>query len=101
METHKFNSLFVALNTLTREGYTEDFKAEKENIIALYSKHEYQPQDLLIVESFRFEEITNPEKDMELFAIKAKDGVKGTLVMLYGGKRFQNVDLIRQIELVH
>jgi len=98
METHQFNSLFVTMNTLTREGYTEDFKAGEVKIKALYSKHEYQPKDLLIIESYHFDKITNPENDMQLFAIKANDGIKGSLVMSYGAKHLQNMDLIKQIK---
>ena len=100
MDTRSFDTLVTAINALTKEGFSEDFKAEENCIKALYSKKEYQPENLKIVEIFRFDGDTNPEDDMELFAIVADDGLKGTLVMSYSAEHFQNVDLIRQIKEV-
>ena len=98
MDTRNFDTLSEAVNALTKEGFTDDFKAEENCIQALYSKKEYQPEDLKIVYFFRFEGITNPEDETELFAIVANDGIKGTLVMSYSAEHFQNIDLIRQIK---
>ena len=98
MDSHNFDSLSLAINALTEHGYSEDFKAEDKFIRALYSKKEYSPENLTIVSSFRFEGITNPEDETELFAIEADDGTKGTLVMSYSAEHYQNVDLIRQIK---
>jgi len=92
--------LSLAINALTAEGFTEDFKAEENCIKALYSKMEYQPEELTIVNTFRFEGMTNPEDETELFAIVANDNLKGTLVMSYSANHFQNVELIKQIKEV-
>lgn len=100
MDTRHFDTLSIAVDMLTKEGYTEDFKAEENYIIALYSKREYSPEDLKIVNIFRFEGMTNPEDEVELFAIVANDGTRGTLVMSYSAEHFQNVELIKQIEEV-
>lgn len=98
MDTGNFDTLSTAINTLTDDGFTEDFKAEEDCIIALYSKKEYQPEELEIVKTFRFEGMSNPEDQTELFAIIANDGLKGTLVMSYSAVHFQNVELIKQIK---
>jgi hypothetical protein len=98
MDTRNFDTLSIAVDALTKEGFTEDFKAEENCILALYSKKEYQPKDLKIVHTFRFEGMTNPEDEMELFAIVAHDGLRGTLVMSYSAQHFQNVELIKQIK---
>ncbi len=100
MDTGNFDTLSIAIDALTKEGFTEDFKAEEDCIKALYSKKEYQPEDLIIVNTFRFEGMTNPEDQTELFAIVATDGLKGTLVMSYSAVHFQNVELIKQIKEV-
>ncbi|NQY30936.1 MAG: phosphoribosylpyrophosphate synthetase [Flavobacteriaceae bacterium] len=100
MDTRSFDSLSIAINALTAEGFTEDFKAEENSIKALYSKKEYQPEELTIVSTFRFEGMTNPEDETELFAIVANDNLKGTLVMSYSANHFQNVELIKQIKEV-
>ena len=98
MRTTDFNTLSQAVDALTKEGYKDDFKAEEKCIKALYSKKEFQPNELTITESFRFEGMTNPEDEVELFAIVANDGTKGTLVMYYSAEHNQNIELIKQIK---
>ena len=93
-----YNTLSIAVDALTKEGFIEDFKAEENCIKALYSKKEYQPENLTIVKSFRFEGMTNPDDESELFAIVANDGIKGTLVMSYSAEHSQNVELIKLIK---
>lgn len=93
-----YDTLSTAVDTLTKEGFIEDFKAEKNYIKALYSKKEYHPEDLAIVKSFRFDGMTNPDDESELFAIVAIDDTKGTLVMSYNAEHSQNVELIKLIK---
>lgn len=90
-----FDTLSIAVNSLTKNGYTEDFKAEEKYIRALYSKKEYLPEELKITKSFRFEGMESPGDETQLFAIVANDGTKGTLVMSYSAKHNQNVELIK------
>ena len=98
METAHFDTLSLAIDGLTKEGYTDGFKAEADSIVALYAKRKYQPEDLKITHTFRFEGMTNPADATEVFAIVANDGLKGTLVMSYSAVHFQNVELIKRIE---
>ncbi len=93
-----FDTLSEAVNYLTKEGYTEDFKAEEQYIKALYSKKEYLPKELIITKTYRFDGMDSPEDETELFAIIANDGTKGTLVMSYSAQHNQNVELIKQIK---
>jgi len=51
----------------------------------------------LIIDSYRFEGMTDPADESTVFAIEAKDGTKGTLVISYGASTAQNEELIRQI----
>jgi len=98
MKTNNFDTLSQAVNSLTENGFTEDFKAEEKYIKALYSKNKYLPKELLITETYRFDGMGSPEDETELFAIIANDGTKGTLVMSYGAQHNQNVELIKQIK---
>ncbi len=98
MKTTNFDTLSQAINSLTKEGFTEDFKAEEKTILALYSKKEYLPLELKIIKTYRFDGMDNPEDDTQLFAIIATDGTKGTLVMSYSAQHNQNVELIKQIK---
>ncbi|NOQ75278.1 MAG: phosphoribosylpyrophosphate synthetase [Crocinitomix sp.] len=98
MKPTNFDSLSQAVDALTKEGYKDDFKAEEKCIKALYSKKEFRPEELTITASYRFEGMTNPEDETELFAIVANDGTKGTLVMSYSAEHNQNVELIKEIK---
>ncbi|KAB5489976.1 MULTISPECIES: phosphoribosylpyrophosphate synthetase [Flagellimonas] len=97
MDKHNFDTLSEAINTLTQEGYEEDFEAGDNCIKALYSKKEYQPDALKIVNSYRFEGMTNPEDQATVFTIEATDGTKGTMVMSYSAEHNQNEELIKKI----
>lgn len=94
----KLDTVSETMNALTKEGFTDDFQANEKSIQAVYSKKEYQPEDLKIVLTFRFEGKTDPADAVVLFAIVANDGVKGTLSMSYSSESNQNEQLIKQIK---
>lgn len=100
MIRNKMTTLSEAMETLRKEGFSDDFKAGEHNIKALYADRNYQPEDLKIIESYRFEGITNPSDESELLAIRANDGTKGTLVMTYGREQSQNSELIKRIDKI-
>jgi len=97
MQNQDFNTLSKAINTLTQDGYEESFRAIDDRIVASISSKKYLPEELKIVETYRFDGMTNPQDDSVLFAIEASDGNKGTLVMSYSSKHDQNVELIKKI----
>ena len=97
-EAHNFDTLVEATNALHKEGYTENFEAKDDCIIVQSTKKGYQPNEIKIVDTFRFDGMTNPSDDMELFALEAHDGTKGTLVMSYSSEHSQNVELIKAMQ---
>jgi hypothetical protein len=97
MTNANFDTLSGAVNALTKQGYNEGFKAELNKIVGVYQGKEYLPKDLKIVSSYRFEGETNPQDETIVFAIEAKDGTRGTLVMSYSSEHNQNVALIKKI----
>ena len=98
MESENFDTLSSAVNTLTDQGYNESFEAVDHCIKAIYSNREYQPSELKIVNTHRFEGMSSAGDATAVFAIEAKDGTKGTLVMSYGAEHSQNTDLIKKIK---
>lgn len=100
MVFENYDTLSLAVNSLTKQGFIEDFKAEEVYIKALYCKKEFLPEELEIIKAFRFDGMTDPDDESEVFAIIANDGTKGTLVMSYSSEHNQNVDLIRKIKSV-
>lgn len=95
--TENYETLSGVMNKLNSDGFTENFRADEDYIRALYAKKNYDPEDLKIVNVFRFEGMTNPADQSELFAIETSDGLKGTLSMNYGTDQSQNIDLIKKI----
>jgi hypothetical protein len=77
-------SLVNVTNTLKKNGYTEDFLVSEEGMCTMNSKEIYQPEDVTIVDFYRFEGITNPEDMSILYAIETSDGRKGTISNSYG-----------------
>jgi hypothetical protein len=98
MDINIYETLSEATDALTKEGYKEGFKAIGDKIVGLYSHKEYRVEEIKIVKAYRFENNTDPGDDMELFALQAADGSRGTLVMSYSASDSQNVELIRKLE---
>lgn len=94
----EFDSMVSAINYLNKLGYKEDFRADEHFILGLYGKGEFQPNQLTIVDYVRFDGMTDPEDESELFVLTADDGTQGTLVMSYSAEHSQNVELIKQIK---
>lgn len=96
---YDFGTLSQTINELTLNGYPNSFAVETDCIRCTNNKKAYQPEDLLIVKTFRFDGMTNPDDDVELFAIEAKDGTNGTLSLSYGADAPENSELIRKIPM--
>lgn len=77
-------TLASCLNKLVLEGYTEDFKAGERGLLSLQHERIYEPQDITIVNFYRFEGASDPADNSILYVIETNDGVKGTLVDAYG-----------------
>jgi hypothetical protein len=75
----------ICMDRLAQKGFTEQFRVEKGRLVSLNeSKKKYKAKDVLAVNFFRFEGISNPDDMSVLYAIETTDGVKGTLVDAYG-----------------
>jgi len=97
MLKNNYETLSLATNALSLNGYTESFNAEDSKIVGLHSNKKYTPDELKIAHTYRFEGMTNPQDDAVVFAIETNDGAKGTLIMSYSSKHNQNVELIKKI----
>jgi hypothetical protein len=75
---------------LENNGYTEQFRVEKDKLVGISSKKKYKAKDVKAVNFYRFEGITDPDDMSILYAIETCDGSKGTLTDAYG--RYSDVD---------
>jgi len=77
-------SLANCLNKVMKEGYTENFKMTEKGLEALEKQNNYKPEQIQIVNSFRFEGQSDPDDNAILYVIETNDGTKGTLIDAYG-----------------
>jgi hypothetical protein len=77
-------SLSACLAKMISKGYTDDFKAIDEGLKSLRTDKVYQPDEVQIVNFYRFEGPSDPDDMSILYIIETNDGLKGTLVDAYG-----------------
>ena len=79
-------SLVSVENRLTKEGFVHDFQVTDGRLHTLdpNASQSYAPEDVTIVDFYRFEGESNPDDMSILYAIEANDGVKGTISAAYG-----------------
>lgn len=81
----KYASLSVAVNDLTKKGYTHDFNVKEDCIECSTLKLKLKPEEFEIDEKHRFEEMSDVDSESVLYAISSKNGeIKGLLVNAYG-----------------
>ena len=77
-------SLATCLNRMINEGYTEDFKVTDLGLEAIQHHSNYKPEEIQVVNFYRFEGESDPDDNAILYIIETNDGTKGTLVDAYG-----------------
>ena len=77
-------SLQGCLAKMLSTGFTDDFKAIDEGLKSLRTNKVYAPEEVKIVNFYRFEGASDPDDMSILYAIETNDGLKGTLVDAYG-----------------
>lgn len=77
-------TLVSVLNKLTRDGFTEDFKVTEAGLTSVKNGKNYPPEDVHVVNFFRFEGASDPADNSIVYAIETSDGLKGTLTDAYG-----------------
>jgi hypothetical protein len=77
-------SMANCLNRMVSDGYTEDFKVTETGLEALKEHAHYAPEQVQVVNFFRFEGESDPDDNAILYVIETRDGKKGTLIDAYG-----------------
>jgi hypothetical protein len=73
------------VNRLQEEGYSENFVAKEKGLEAPTSKKVYEPDEMKIVNFYRFEGESDPADNAIVYALEAEDGTRGLVVDQYGG----------------
>lgn len=72
------------LEKIHAKGYTDQFSTNGQTLLCLQNNHQYGPQDITIVNFYRFEGISDPDDMSIIYVIQTKDGHRGTMVDAYG-----------------
>lgn len=92
-------TLALCLNKVIKEGYTEDFRVIENGLVSYHDKHRYSPQQVHVVNYFRFEGFSDPADNSILYVIETDDGKKGTLIDAYGPYADEKVNkFMQQVE---
>jgi hypothetical protein len=77
-------SLSYCLDKVVEEGYKEDFRVTDNSMYSLQTGKKFTPDDVKVVNFFRFEGITDPADNAILYIIETANGAKGTIADAYG-----------------
>ena len=76
-------SLSHCLDKIKTGGYTESFEAVNNGLCSLQTRRVYKPGEIKVINSFRFEGVSDPTENAVMYIIETCDGLKGTLVRPY------------------
>ena len=76
-------TLKEVLDELKKRGQDKEFHMNGESL-TLDDKRLYQPTDLTIVKTYRFEGDSNPDDASILYLIETNDGITGFVIDAYG-----------------
>ncbi|MBJ6117660.1 hypothetical protein JAO76_05635 [Pontibacter sp. BT310] len=93
-------SLVNVLNRLHKDGYKCDFKVSGEGkLCTMENQDEFTPDQVRIVDFYRFEGESNPDDMSILYAVETSNGLKGTISNSYGPYADTGVDnFLKQVE---
>lgn len=77
-------SLATCLNRMVFDGYTEDFRINGSGLELLNKGKTYKPEQIRVLNYFRFKGMSDPDDNAVLYVIETHDGLKGTMIDAYG-----------------
>jgi hypothetical protein len=84
MAVNQYETLTEALTDLNQRGFTYRFEIQKDSAKCIETGEIIQPSDIIIEEYHRFEGESNPDDMSVVYAVRAKNGLKGTFIDAYG-----------------
>jgi hypothetical protein len=95
----EMKTLADCINKVVLQGYAESFRVTKQGMQAMKNEKIFQPEEICIVNFYRFEGESDPGDNSILYVIETSDGSKGTLVDAYGAYADEAVNkFIKQVE---
>jgi hypothetical protein len=84
LKNNDLKTLVSCLNSLSRDGFSDDYKITESGLKSLKRERIYAPEEVKVLNFYRFEGNSDPADNSILYAIETSDGGRGTLVDAYG-----------------
>ena len=78
------NTLTTCVNKVVKDGYNDNFKVTKQGLQSSINNKYYRPEDVRVINFYRFEGQSDPADNAIMYVIETNDGQKGTLIDAYG-----------------
>jgi hypothetical protein len=82
--TEKMESIADIVRQCEQRGFPERFIASRNELYAPSVHKFYEPEKVKIVNTYRYEGLTDPDDYAVVYSLVCNDGVKGTVVDAYG-----------------
>jgi hypothetical protein len=95
-------TLASCLNKIVKDGYKENFKIMEDGLLqSLETEKIYRPDQIHIVNFYRFEGVSDPSDSAILYIIETDDDTKGSLTDAYGMYANPEMDkFIKEVEKI-
>jgi hypothetical protein len=84
LDKEDLKTLVACTDKLNRLGFTTQFQARDNGLVSLDSGKIFFPDEVEILDFYRFEGESDPEDSAILYAIRTYSGEQGTLTDAYG-----------------
>jgi len=86
------NTLTDCINKVVKDGYTDNLKVTRQGLFSPTKDKTYQPEEVHIIDFYRFEGQSDPADNAIMYVIETDDGVKGSLIDAYGAYADQQIN---------
>ncbi|MCC9137701.1 hypothetical protein ACFSKU_02670 [Pontibacter silvestris] len=97
----ELTSMVNALSQARKDGYLIDFKVSEDGhyLCSMDDKERYAPNEVRIVNFYRFEGESNPDDMAILYLVETSSGSKGSISDAYGTYSDENIEgFMKQVE---
>lgn len=100
-EKKEMKTLVSLLNSLVTSGFETQFKAVRNGLRSLTTNKIHKPEEVKVLNFYRFEGESDPADNSILYAIETADGERGTLIDAYGSYSDTNVtNFMKEVEAI-
>ncbi len=86
------NTLSECVTSVVKKGYRDNMQMTLQGLYSATMKKTYRPEEIVIIDFFRFEGESDPADSAILYVIETNDGDKGTLIDAYGAYSDEDIN---------